>query len=208
MSTGTTRAFIQARMTSRRFPGKVLAPFRGEPILRHVVRAVGQSLPHDRIVIVTSSEASDDPVAAYAATIGVECFRGPLDDVLERFRQAAAAFPSEWILRVSADSPLLDPAVLRRVMNAASDEVDLVSTICPRTFPHGHNAELIRTTVLRAVDPADLSPDDREHVTPFFYRHPERFMIRNIESDDPHRAAETLAVDSIDDLERLERLPG
>lgn len=205
---GTILAFIQARMGSRRFPGKVLAPFRGEPIIAHVIRAVSHSVPPDRIVVVTSRERADDPLVAYLGTLNVTSFRGPLDDVFERFRLAAREFPCEWVLRICADSPLLDPAVVRRVLEAASAELDLVTTVFPRSFPRGHSAELIRTATLLAVEPSELTDEDREHVTPFFYRHPERFAIRSIESGDADLASQSLVVDTIKDLQRLERPSG
>jgi spore coat polysaccharide biosynthesis protein SpsF len=205
MSTdGAVGAFVQARMSSQRFPGKVLAPFRGEPVIAHVVRAVSAVIERDRIVVVTSDTPADDPLAAYIDTLGVHCFRGPHHDVFERFRQCASRQSAEWLLRVSADSPLLDPAILRRVIDAASAEWDLITTIWPRTFPRGQNAELIRTTILLGVPACELTDSDREHVTPFFYRAQSRFRIRSIESGDPQLAERNLAIDTIDDLRRLE----
>jgi spore coat polysaccharide biosynthesis protein SpsF len=199
------RAFIQARMSSRRFPGKVLAPFRGEPILRHVVRAVADVAGESAIVVATSDVPSDDPIAAYLAELGVRCFRGPLEDVFERFRLCAAQFPSDWILRISADSPLLDRAVLRRVVGGAAPEVDLVSNVVVRTYPRGHSAELIRARTLVDLEVSELTQQDHEHVTSFFYRHPDRFEIRSIESESGDRSGEDFAIDSIDDLRRLEQ---
>ncbi len=199
-----TRAFVQARMSSQRFPGKVLAPFRGEPVVRHVVRAVAEVVGEQSVVVATSTDSSDDPLVAYLSSLGVATFRGPLDDVFERFRLCLRDFPCEWILRISADSPLLDRELLRRVVDAAAPGVDLVSTITVRTFPHGQSAELIRSDTLLALDPGELTSDDREHVTPFFYREAHRFRILSIESDSPERAGESLVIDTIEDLRRLE----
>ena len=199
----TTRAFIQARMSSRRFPGKVLAPFRGEPMIVHTVRAVADALGPDAITVVTSDDATDDPLAAFLATRGVACFRGPLDDVFQRFRLAAAALPCEWILRVSADSPLLDPTIVRQVIRAARPDLDLVTTTFPRTFPKGQNAELIRTSALLSIDAKILDTEEREHVTPYLYRHADAFRILNITSSSA-ADQESCAVDTLDDLRRLE----
>ena len=201
------RAFVQARMSSRRFPGKVLAPFRGRPILAHVVGAVREALPAVPIVVVTSSQPSDDPLALYAKSLDVAVFRGPLDDVFGRFRQALAAHPAARVLRICADSPLLSPNVLRLVTGAAeSGRHDLVTTTARRTFPKGENAEVIRAETLLALDPDELDDDDREHVTRFLHRHPERFRILNVESGQPELAELDHAVDTIDDLARLEAL--
>jgi spore coat polysaccharide biosynthesis protein SpsF (cytidylyltransferase family) len=189
-------------MSSRRFPGKVLAPFRGEPIVRHVLRAVERGLPEWPALVVTSVEPSDDPLAAYLKSINVECFRGPLDDVLGRFRAALASHPCEWVLRICADSPLLDSEVLRRVVAARRDDLDLVTTTEPRTFPKGQNAELIRARALLELNDAELDASDREHVTPIFHR---RGRFLNVAAEGPSRAHESVAVDSVEDLQRLER---
>jgi spore coat polysaccharide biosynthesis protein SpsF len=191
-------------MSSRRFPGKVLAPFRGRPIIWHVLERVTEALPDLPRVVVTSTDPSDDPLAAYLASLGVEHFRGPLDDVLERFQLAARSCNAEWILRVCADSPLIDSGVLRAVVAAHDKGLDLVTTTSPRTFPKGHNAELIRAAVLATIERGELEAADREHVTRFLYRHPERFKIHNVVSSDPALASLELAVDTLADLERLE----
>lgn len=201
------RAFVQARMTSRRFPGKVLAPLAGRPVLAHVVDAARSVLPADGVVVATSDEESDDPVESYARALGVACFRGPLDDVLGRFVLCADAHPADWILRLSADSPLIGTEVLGRVLETPRDGLDLVTTTFPRTFPRGRNAELVRTETLRRLTKEALEPDDREHVTRWLYRHPERFAIRNVESGDPALAQTSVAVDSLADLARLEDAP-
>jgi spore coat polysaccharide biosynthesis protein SpsF (cytidylyltransferase family) len=194
--------FIQARMSSRRFPGKVLAPFRGRPIIWHVLDRVTRALPHVPRLVVTSTDPSDDPLAAYLAELGQPCFRGPLDDVLDRFRLAAAKYEAAYVLRICADSPLLDERVLTAVLAAHDPALDLVTTTQPRTFPKGHNAELINMASLAAL--TDLDAEDREHVTRAFHRRPEAFRIVNVESGDPDLARLELAVDTIEDLHRLE----
>jgi spore coat polysaccharide biosynthesis protein SpsF (cytidylyltransferase family) len=195
------KAFVQARMSSSRFPGKVLAPFRGEPLVLHVVRAVGAALGEGAVVVATSDEPSDDPLAAYLGSIGVPCFRGPRDNVLERFRLCAQSYPSGWLLRVCADSPLLDPDAVRVVVAAASDDVDVVSTVLGSDGrAAGTNVELVRTSVLLGVDLADTTESDREHVMPYFYRHPDRYRLLAVA--EPAEGAGT--VDTVEDLVRLE----
>lgn len=197
---------IQARMSSRRFPGKVLAPLQGKPIIRHVLTAVEQALPQGQIVVVTSSEQSDDPLVSYLNTLDVSVFRGPLENVFKRFRLCLSRYPCEWFLRVNADSPLLNVRLLRAIIAYAGKvECDLVTTIFPRTFPKGQNVELIRTSSFMVIDESTLSSDEREHVTPYFYRNPERFRIVNIDSGNSGLAELGLAVDTVDDLLRLEQ---
>jgi spore coat polysaccharide biosynthesis protein SpsF len=200
--------FIQARMSSRRFPGKVLAPFRGRPIIASVVDAVRAGLPGVPLVVATSTEPSDDPLAAYLRSIEVPVFRGALDDVVARFRGCLAEHPCDRILRVCADSPVLGAGVLRAVAASAGQggRWDLVTTTRRRTFPIGHNVELIDVTAFSALPDAELDAQDREHVTRFFHRNPERFRILNVESGCPELAGVDLAVDTLDDLARLEAM--
>ena len=188
-------------------PGKVLAPLRGRPILAHVVAAVAAVVKVDDIIVATSIEPSDDPVAAYAGVLGVGVVRGPLDDVLERFRLCVRREKREWIGRVNADSPLLDPLIVAEVIAARNGggPCDLITTVFPRTFPRGQNVELIRSAALLALPDGELTTADREHVTAFFYRHADRFKIHNIESPMPNAADTSLAVDTLDDLRRLEQ---
>jgi spore coat polysaccharide biosynthesis protein SpsF len=197
---------VQARMSSSRFPGKVLAPFRGEPVIRHVLRAAESLLPLHEVVVATSTDASDDPLAAYTMSLGAPVVRGPLENVFERFRQAVRQYPSEWVMRVNADSPMLHPLTLQRVFAARLEgSYDLVTTVFPRTFPAGQNAELIRVSTLLAVDDGALTSADKEHVTTFFYHHADRLKIRNVESDNRFPLDDGFAVDTIEDLRRMER---
>jgi spore coat polysaccharide biosynthesis protein SpsF len=182
--------FVQARMSSSRFPGKVLAPLFGRPLIQHVLGGVRQALPWSTdIVLVTSDEPSDDPLAVYVTALGVKVFRGPLEDVFARFRAAMRIYPHEYVLRICADSPFPNHNVLRRIAaHTSGNEYDLVTTTYPRTFARGQNAELIRAATFLSID-----------------RHPERYRILNLSSQDPLSEPASLAVDRLDDLLRLER---
>jgi spore coat polysaccharide biosynthesis protein SpsF len=100
------RVFVQARMTSRRFPGKVLAPFRGRPVVSHVLERVASAVSRDRIVLATSREPSDDPLALFVEREGFAVFRGP-SMTWSRFQRCLEAFPCAWFARISTDSPAL-----------------------------------------------------------------------------------------------------
>jgi spore coat polysaccharide biosynthesis protein SpsF len=200
--------FVAARMSSRRFPGKALAPFRGRPMIAHVIDRVRgvDAIASDHIVLLTSTDPTDDPLAAYARALGVDVFRGALDPVFDRFQRCAVNRPLEWVARVNGDSPLIRPAIIEAVIAHADARADLVTTIAPRTLPRGQNPELIRTEVLLATDAAALTSDEQEHVTAFFHHHPERFRIVNVGADRPRLADLDFSVDTIDDLQRLEAM--
>ena len=204
----SVKAFIQARMSSRRYPGKVLAPFRGEPMIWHVVRAVEAALPRPDLVVVTSTHPTDDPLVHYLQAIGIQVFRGPLDNVLQRFLLCLESHPCEWVLRINGDSPLLWPELIQLFVGRSKQySGDLITTIFPRTFPQGQNAELISAGALRTAAREANVAEDLEHVTPFFYRHPDRFRIANVESGNAALAETSMAVDTIEDLQKLEGLP-
>lgn len=194
-------------MSSTRFPGKVLAPFRGEPLINHVLRAVRQVPGITSIVVATTREISDDPLVSYLRETGVNVFRGPMNDVFERFRLCAEQFPCDWMVRISADSPLLDPDVIRQVIHHPKrDELDLVTNLFPRTFPKGWTAELIRVRTFFSIAREELTAYDQEHVTPYFYRNASRFRICNLDSGNPDLPKLNLTVDTVEDLDRLERM--
>lgn len=204
---GCLKAFIQARMSSRRYPGKVLAPFRGQPLIRHVVRAAESVLPRTDIVVVISDHVTDDPLAAYLSSLQVQVFRGALDNVLQRFLMCLEHYPCEWVLRVNGDSPLLWPELIRIFVRRAQEfSGDVLTTISPRTFPRGQNLELIEGDALKSLTKEALTVDDVEHVTPYFYRHPDRYRIVNVESGDADLCRMSLAVDTLEDLRRLESM--
>jgi len=208
-SPAPVQIFVQARMSSRRFPGKVLAPLDGRPVIRHVVEAVSRALPALPMVVATTLDEADDPLVAYLDGLGVRTFRGDRDDVFGRFRACLAKHPAEWILRVCGDSPRLDPRVLRAVAaRAAGGAVDVVTTRLPVPLAKGQNAELIRAGAFLAVDARELSAADREHVMPYFYRHPERFRILGVADVVPDLVQGSFVVDDVDDLRRLEHPAG
>lgn len=198
-------AIVQARMSSRRFPGKVLAPFRGRPVILHVLDAVARALPDAPVMVATSTDESDDPLDAYLRARGVDVRRGPLDDVFERFRQVLADRSERWVLRVCADSPLIDPGLMRRVVErAVTSDADIVTTTQPRTFPKGQSPEVVRVSTLMEVPPDLLTAGHREHVTSVFYEHGGRYRVVNVIAEPGMPSGESQAIDSIEDLHRLE----
>jgi spore coat polysaccharide biosynthesis protein SpsF len=199
------RAFIQARMSSRRFPGKVLAPFRGRPVITHLIERVARVLRDECITVLTSAEPADDPLASYVRDLGVDVYRGALHNVVERFQGCLRTHPCTWFFRLCADSPLLDYTVLRAMLAYDNrTEVDLITNVYPRTFPKGQSVEMLNATTFAALDPERLTPEEREHVTAVFYHQPERFRLVNLKSTTPVLAETSLAVDTVEDLYRLE----
>jgi spore coat polysaccharide biosynthesis protein SpsF len=198
--------FIQARMSSSRFPGKVLAPIGGTPMIARVIGGISSIYPKDRIVLATSTETSDDPLSLYVESLGIKVFRGPLDDVFGRFRLCLQANPCDWFFRISADSPLLNCSILAMMDSLVVDSLDLITNVQKRTFPHGHSVELLNAEKFSQIDPTRLSADDCEHVTRFYYNHADEFRILNLENMDADYAKLNFVVDTLDDLHRVEAM--
>jgi spore coat polysaccharide biosynthesis protein SpsF len=163
-----TVIIIQARMTSQRLPGKVLLPIAGRPMLAQQIRRLRNCAAADEIVIATTTNSSDDPVADLARAEGIGCFRGDEMDVLSRYVGAARSAQADAIVRITADCPLIDPAVTDAVIRALTEdaaECDYASNIQQRTYPRGLDAEAFWFDALLRMHRLGRSRAAREHVT-------------------------------------------
>ena len=172
---------IQARMGSTRLPGKVMEDLGGIPVLTWVVRACRAASSVDEVVVATSTLAGDDAVADHAAELGVPVVRGSEDDVLSRYLQAVEEHPCDAVVRITADCPFTDPAVIDTVVGAwrADPSLDYVSTVLVRTLPHGLDVELVTVDALRRVD-AVATAHHRVHVTSGVYTAPDEFSVMGL----------------------------
>lgn len=176
-------AVCQARMGSDRLPGKVLAPIAGKPALAYLLERLERARTVDGVVVATSSAPEDDDLARFCEDAGIALHRGPLADVAGRFVEVIDRFGLDAFVRVNGDSPLFDQVLMDLgVERFRAGEWDVVTNVFPRSFPTGQSFEVIRADTYRAVYAELTDPADREHVTPFLYRHAERFRIDNLES--------------------------
>lgn len=171
-------ALLQARCSSSRLPNKVLADILGQPMLARQIERVRRATSLDQLVVVTSTAAEDDAIESLCAAIGVACFRGSLDDVLDRFYQAARAYQASDIVRLTGDCPLADPVVIDRVVREHIEQgADFTSNALEPTFPDGLDVEVMRFSALEWAWREARMTSEREHVTPGIYQHPERFSL-------------------------------
>lgn len=193
-------------MSSTRFPGKMLAPFGGIPLVEVILDNIGASVGRERLVLATSSEVSDAPLVAYAKAIGYQVFRGDLSNVFARFQACAVSYPCNWIIRICGDSPLLDVSLIHALLERCSSDTDLVTNVGIRTFPPGQSVEILNAKTMASIDADSLADDEKEHLTRVFYRHPERYRVHNVACSDPGWLEQSYVVDTIEDLRRLEPL--
>jgi spore coat polysaccharide biosynthesis protein SpsF len=170
-------------MTSSRLPGKVMAPVLGEPMIGRQLERLRRARRIDRLVVATSIDPSDDPLAAYCEGLELTVFRGALSDVLGRFQAVLAMHAdAEAVVRLTADCPLADPELIDRVVEhhhaAGADYTS--NTLTNRTYPHGLDVEVIRPAALFEAAEQAVDPYEREHVTPYVYRRPEVYRLAGV----------------------------
>lgn len=200
-----TIAVIQARMTSERLPGKVLRPLGGRSVLGWVVRAAQESGAVDEVVVATSTDSTDDEIDEAATAMGAKVVRGPMDDVLERFVMAIELFEPDSVVRLTADNPLLDPAIVRLATRAFHPaDLDYLSTGRVRTLPLGLGVEVCSAAALMSVSEVATGAD-RVHVTSYLYREPGRFRIAGLVLE-PRGDQYRLTMDTPEDAALLEAL--
>jgi spore coat polysaccharide biosynthesis protein SpsF (cytidylyltransferase family) len=193
-------------MSSRRLPGKPLMNVAGKKLLQRIIENLQRVEPRAEIVVATSVDERDGALADWCAAHGHECFRGPLDDVAERVIRAGKYKGADAIVRVSGDSPLIDPALVSLALRLyCQGEVDLVTNVQQRTFPKGCSVEVIRIAALERQLRAFASGEDREHVTTVFYREPASVRIVNFTSGMAAGDIQ-LSIDTIDDFHSIERI--
>lgn len=175
-----TLAILQARTSSTRLPGKVIKQILGQPMLARQLERNLRSRNIDKLIVATSDRVDDQPIADLCEEIGVECFRGSLNDVLDRYYQAALEGGADHIVRLTGDCPVADPEVIDRVIEFYHNgDYDYVSNILEPTFPHGLDVEVFRFEALKAAWQEATLPPQREHVTPFIWHQPDRFNLAN-----------------------------
>lgn len=173
---------LQARMTSSRLPGKVMKPILGEPMMGRQIERLGRSALLGQLVVATSTDPTDDTIVDYCHQLSCPVHRGPLADVLERYAGALNAFgPAEHVVRLTADCPLADWNVIDACIDMHLERgADYTSNTVDRTYEKGLDVEVFRAEHLPRIALAAVDPYDREHVTPFFYRNPDRFHIEQL----------------------------
>jgi glutamate-1-semialdehyde 2,1-aminomutase/spore coat polysaccharide biosynthesis protein SpsF len=203
----TTAAIIQARMSSSRFPGKMLTPLRGVPLILHSLRRAQAAKRVDVVVLATSDQVDDNPLAELVAKEGFAVHRGSLDDVLTRFAGAARAVKADVVVRITGDCPLIDPAVLDALLERFSAEsLDYLSNISPPTYPDGLDLEVMRYDALAKVERDAQPGHHREHVTPYFRENPGIFRVANFVNPAGDQSKYRWSVDRKSDLELVEAL--
>jgi len=195
-----TIAIVQARMGSTRFPDKVMRPINGVPMIELLLRRLARAKRIDRIILATSDDPHNQPLADHARSLGYEVFRGSENDVLDRFYQAAKPHQPEAVVRITGDCPLIDPDLVDQVIAAREEQgVDYLSNTLPLSYPDGLDTEVFSFRALERAVRQATKPAEREHVTPFI-RESGLFKTGNFAYAEDH-SMERWTVDEAADFE-------
>lgn len=203
-------AIIQARMSSSRLPGKVLLPLGGQPNLLWMVHRVRRASRIDDLMIATTDDASDDPLAEFCAEYEVESYRGDMHDVLDRYAQAARISRADVIVRLTGDCPFIDPDLLDgniATFLGHQPPLDFAANRLPgdRTIPIGLDTEICTRAALERAWVEAAQPHQREHVMPYLYEEPGRFNTLHIQHE-PDYGQYRWTLDTVEDYELLKAI--
>ena len=173
---------IQARMGSKRLPGKVLRNIAGSTIIERIVARMSEVSLIDQLILATTDQDEDDVLCEWSLNKGLDFHRGSVNDVLERTFQCAQRFNADVVVRITADDPLKDPSVTAQIIKHLIDnkELDYCSNTIVPSYPEGLDIEVIRFEALEVAQKLAKVSSDREHVTPFIWRNPSMFRVENI----------------------------
>jgi len=176
-------AIIQVRMGSTRLPGKVLKKLNGITILESLLNQLNYSRLLNDKIIATTSNSEDDVIVNFCESKGIKCFRGSVNDVLDRYHKCAKKFSINTIIRITSDCPLMDPQVVDDVIDFyLKNSYDYVNNFYKRTYPYGNDVEIFSLKVLEKVWEKATKLSEREHVTPYIYNNPDEFSLGWIEN--------------------------
>jgi len=175
-------AIIQGRMGSKRFPGKVMMNVDGKyPIIHYVISQLKYCKNLDNIIFATTTLPEDDKIEEFLIKMNIPCFRGSSEDVLDRYYKCAKKFSISHIVRITSDDPLIDPNIVDDVIDVyKSNSYDYVTNAYPRSFPYGTETEIFSYKALELAWKESKLPEDREHVTRFFYHNKDRFKVFSV----------------------------
>ena len=194
---------IQARSNSKRFKNKVLHLIYGIPIIQHVVSRIKRSKKTTKLIVSSSFKKSDDDLISYLKKNRIKFFRGDLENVAMRLYETAKINKAKFFVRISGDSPLIDPKLLDKAIKISQKEkkYDIVTNVFPRTFPKGQSVEVIKTSIIKKYS-KNFSKLDKEHVTKYFYDNSNEFLIKNFTFNGKNKIMK-LSVDTKKDLKEI-----
>lgn len=199
-------AIIQARMGSTRLPGKVLKKVLGKTLLEYQIERVLRAHTIDEIIIATTTKKEDDQIVDLCKQLSINYYRGSEQDVLSRYYEAAKEFEVDIIVRLTSDCPLIDPEIIDKTVQVfLTEKFDYVSNSIIRTYPRGMDTEVFSYQGVSEVNENAVKDYEREHVTPYWYEHPDDYRIKVV-SNFTDLSQYRLTVDTKEDFKLISNI--
>ena len=199
---------IQARMGSTRLPGKAMLDVENDKtVLYFVIKQLQSCKLIDKIIVATTTLEDDKQIANFSKQLGIDSFRGSSDNVLDRYYQCAKEYSVSTIVRIPSDKPLIDPEIVDNVVSMfMNSSYDYITNFLPNpTFPSGTEVEVFSINALKKAWEKAKIPSEKEHVTPYFINHEDKFKIFHTENSE-NLSHLRWAVDRIDDLKLVRKI--
>ena len=197
---------IQARYSSKRLPGKVLKKILGTTVLQRVVNQVKKSKKISKIIIATSKHKTDKKIINFCKKNKIHCISGQLNNVFKRFYSIIVQEHCKSFVRISADSPLIDPSLIDRSVTLFNkNRYDIVTNVFPRTFPKGFSVEVINSKIILVFLLRVKKKKHQEHLTSFFYDNYKKFKIKNFYNRINYSSI-NLSIDNLSDFTRVKNI--
>jgi len=192
-------AVVQARMGSTRLPGKVMKPLAGRTLIEVLISRLRKAKALDEVLVATTTEKTDDVLAAHCKSKKIPVFRGSSEDVLKRYVDACRKYSASVVVRITGDCPLADPQLVDSLIRSfAKQKIDYLSNTNPPSYPDGLDIEVFTFEALEKAADRASSGYQREHVTPYIYQSG-NFKTGNFANQDDF-SKERWTVDESNDL--------
>jgi spore coat polysaccharide biosynthesis protein SpsF len=194
-------------MKSSRLPGKVLMPLAGAPLLQRLLERLRASKRLDVLMVATTSGSEDDAIAALCRRLGIACYRGSENDVLDRVIEAARLVDADIIVRLTADNPMVGADLVDLVVGRFLESGPVacyVHSVEGSGFPYGLFVEAVARETLERCYP-ETDAEEREHVTLHLRRHPERYPAIAVKASQ-HFALDRVSIDTADEYQEVAAL--
>ena len=199
-------AIIQARMGSKRFPGKSMYPFNGKPSLQHLLESVMQVIAKENIYLASSINVENDAIEEFAVKNSFNVYRGDEENVASRFLHILQQKPCDYFVRLNGDSPLMDYRVIENALQHKNGGADLISTVPGRKFPSGMNAEMIKSSTFLSSYELFSTNDHFEHVTKYFYENDKKLHIVTLQCPISNAQKFNFCFDTTEDRSKIEKI--
>jgi spore coat polysaccharide biosynthesis protein SpsF len=201
---------VEARMTSSRLPGKTMKQIMGIPMLELLIERLKRAKTINDIVIATSNHPEDKVIEELTGKIGVNCYRGSLEDVLIRVIEATQYVNGDIIVEITGDCPLVDPDIIDHMVNTyLKSNADYVSNVLEATYPAGMDVQVFSLKVLKEISEMTNDPEEREHCSWLIYKNPEKtkYKLLNVKgTNDLFNPHLRLMVDYQQDFEFVSKI--